>query len=438
MQQKGRVDLKGVPTVIPVPEMVQKLLRSPTSNFGLFFYRMMPWELENGVPRKPKDFISTQNDWALRYRPDSSLLERRHASQLAFLREVEKQGGISLEIEAELTAPFVSGLGAGHPSETGLMLDRNLGCIYLPAPSIKGAMKHAHTLQLMREQADIYNWRTDEELIQSLHENSLPVRIERDKKSEIGGCVINDAFLGLQSWFGSLPGANYQPDPKDPQGMGRLVVLDAFPEGEHRLEIDILNPHYPNYYQDKGRKNGPTEDQNPVPITFWQMKKGASFMFRFVLFPKPLLDGESWVQGQKEKLKVQLVRIWAKAAEFGFGGKTAIGYGRFKATGPSCAVYSEKDAVPEPAVVKEVLPHDKPIELSPVEKLKKELAMIKPDDAGRIGTILQKIASLETPLERAQMARAVKDHLGDKRFRKHKRIEDLLSWMEAVSQNKIK
>jgi CRISPR-associated protein Cmr6 len=417
--------------MIPISETTQKLLQARTSNFGLFFYRMTPWQLDHEVPKKQKDFIEVQNDWVSRYVPALDLLDRRHTMQSQYLREVEQQGGASLTIEAELTSPFVSGLGSGHPSETGLVLDRNLGCVYLPAHSIKGVMKHAQALHLLQQLAEIYQWRTDEDLIQAVQKIPLPVRRDNGKKTDDGAWIVNDAFPGLQNWFGSLPGTQYKPDAQDPQGIGRLVVLDAFPRGDHRLEADILNPHYPHYYQDKGRKKGPTEDQDPHPITFLQVPKGVRFIFRFAFLPQPLLDDESWGQTKKEELRRELLDVWRRAAELGFGGKTSIGYGRFKAVSFSCSSESEEASSSKDRDRRETQPDAKVLGLSPVEKLKKELAMIKPDDAGRIGTMLQKIAALETAAEKAQMARAVREHLGEKRFNKHKRKGDLLRWMEA-------
>jgi len=74
-----------------------------------------------------------------------------------------------------------------------------------------------------------------------------------------------------------------------------------------------------------------------------------------------------------------------------------------------------------------------PIKTDPVDKLKEELKLIKPDDAGRLGTIIQKIETLETPQQKAALARAIKEHLGPKRFKKHKRRDYLLKLIESDS-----
>lgn len=71
-----------------------------------------------------------------------------------------------------------------------------------------------------------------------------------------------------------------------------------------------------------------------------------------------------------------------------------------------------------------------PITLSLLETLLKELNLVKPNDMGRIGTIIQKIKSLETDAEKGQVAAAIRDKIGSKAFKKHKRKEYLLGLIE--------
>lgn len=68
--------------------------------------------------------------------------------------------------------------------------------------------------------------------------------------------------------------------------------------------------------------------------------------------------------------------------------------------------------------------------LSPLETLLKELDLVKPNDMGRIGTIIQKIESLETDDEKEQVAAAIRDKIGPKAFKKHKQKRYLLGLIE--------
>jgi hypothetical protein len=66
-----------------------------------------------------------------------------------------------------------------------------------------------------------------------------------------------------------------------------------------------------------------------------------------------------------------------------------------------------------------------------VEKLHRELSLIKSIDMGRIGTIIQKIDQLETAAEKGKIAAAIRDKIGPKAFKKHKRRDYLLELIES-------
>ena len=91
-----------------------------------------------------------------------------------------------------------------------------------------------------------------------------------------------------------------------------------------KLKLDIMNPHYSGYYSKKDEF--PIETDNPVPIKFISVEKGTEFIFRTFFLP---FQDESF--GENDRNEIQAV--FEKAFSIvGFGGKTAIGYGRFKIT----------------------------------------------------------------------------------------------------------
>lgn len=67
---------------------------------------------------------------------------------------------------------------------------------------------------------------------------------------------------------------------------------------------------------------------------------------------------------------------------------------------------------------------------SPLEKLLNELKGINANDAGRIGTVIQKIEQLETVEDKSAAAMAIRDKLGAKTFKKHKRKDYLESLIQ--------
>jgi CRISPR type III-A-associated RAMP protein Csm5 len=69
------------------------------------------------------------------------------------------------------------------------------------------------------------------------------------------------------------------------------------------------------------------------------------------------------------------------------------------------------------------------VKISPLEKLLNHLKLIKSNDMGRIGTVIQKIDALETDQEKGEIAKAIKNKIGPKAFKKHKRRDYLLQLM---------
>ena len=101
---------------------------------------------------------------------------------------------------------------------------------------------------------------------------------------------------------------------------GTVIFFDAMPvDGQATFTLDIMNPHYPDYYS--GSKP-PTNDQNPIPVTFLTVTDTA---FVFALAPRN-------PNNDQHKADVEQAREWLQAAleKYGVGGKTSAGYGVMK------------------------------------------------------------------------------------------------------------
>ncbi|OQY98097.1 MAG: type III-B CRISPR module RAMP protein Cmr6 [Candidatus Brocadia sp. UTAMX2] len=179
---------------------------------------------------------------------------------------------------------FVSGLGMGHVLETGFVWHRTLGVPYLPGSSVKG---------LIRAWAD-----------PKPDKDGNPLGYGDPKKWE-------EQYKQL---FG---------DSKD-MGAGRLIVFDAIPEGKPKLEVDIMNPHYGDYYSKKiinGQPAPPADYLSPNPIFFLTVASGVPF--KFALAPRPGIGNSTDLTNGYNLLKEALDTI-------GIGAKTAVGYGYFE------------------------------------------------------------------------------------------------------------
>lgn len=176
---------------------------------------------------------------------------------------------------------FVSGLGTSHPLENGFCFDYTLGVPYLPGSSVKG---------LCRRMAEL----------------------ERDVQT------VLDLF-----------GEESEDDESATEG--DIIALPAYPEKWPKLEVDVVNCHYQQYYAsdpivleerakgDKVVRVGPHEIEDPVPVFFLTVRgrpEDTCFVFRLA----SRSNNHSNVREAMALLKHGL-------NELGIGAKRALGYG---------------------------------------------------------------------------------------------------------------
>lgn len=241
------------------------------ANWGLRFDRFLPvWEGVSGAPsgKRLKDYKEVLRQFVNAFNragaQSQALLEGRH-------RLLDLAGGQHRDFKTDWR--YVSGLGVSHPIENGFTFDRALGVPVILGSSVKG---------LVRAAAHVSD-ATDGEI---------------------------DRLLG----------------PKDPRpgeaAAGGLVFLDAYPSRWPRLAIDIVNCHHPAYYDDlEARRDraDPVDWENPNPVYFLSVDRGAVFRFRIV----PRAGAAADLAIAWDWLKTGL--DW-----LGIGAKTAAGYGQMR------------------------------------------------------------------------------------------------------------
>ncbi len=252
---------------LPLPEhtrnfVLQQGRLRKFSNFGLLFNKYIDWDANW---EKKKNIL---NEILNSYTKNNSLLESYRNRQKALLENYKIRG---YRVECFTMATdyrFISGLGGAHVLETGLTLHPLYGFPFLPASGVKG---------LARSYAEKVDGASSIEML------------------EVFGSEDKD-FVS------------------DSNREGRVVFLEGIPYEFPEIEIDIMNPHYGDYYQ--GNKP-PADYLDPNPITFLAVAPGKSFIFS--LFSKD----ESLLEKSVRWLKGGLI-------ELGAGGKTNVGYGYFK------------------------------------------------------------------------------------------------------------
>lgn len=219
---------------------------------------------------------------------------------------------------------LVVGFGAEHVLETGICLHHVYGFPIIPGSAVKGVTR-AKAFWEIAEKLEFQVASPSK----SLEQQKTPLQIldellstkDEEEIKKLLKRLEADAFyssreekLTLSKWleiaedFHQVFGTTEQ--------QGKVTFFDSYPTTMPFLEVDILNPHYSNYYGDKSKSTPPADYENPVPTFFLTVAKGSSFCFA--------------IAGKEEKL-VDKADFWLKQGlkDLGIGGKTSTGYGVF-------------------------------------------------------------------------------------------------------------
>ena len=426
-----------------VPEYLHKLLdKAATGNFSLVFARGTQWRADRGQlkaefqsgTRPHRDGPVPVFDSAivqLGQRGNELLpraaatLQSVHRRQQAVLEGTRNLGGFALEIRARLTSPFVSGLGSGHPTETGMILDRNTGMPFIPASAIKGVLRLAHAVNISRsEQAR--DW--------------IRTGVVDDKgrfKPTPDGTQLelSDREPSLRKYFGDT-------DTGAADGVrGQLVFLDAFPESVPSLKTDIMNPHFHKYY---GENQPPVDCEDPIPVKFLSVESGTVFVFRVLAAPLAQ-PGKMEAQpverefGPEDEVRVRAM-FTAAFDELGFGGKTSVGYGRFQdLDGRARHSESAPSGTPSPTQPSQSLaapvPKNNPEVRRQEDVVAFRSALPRPDAlAGQIDSLLGAIRAREDAETRKLCCQALLDLARSNKKKYNSAVKDKKAWAVKLTE----
>lgn len=209
------------------------------------------------------------NEGIENYKWDKEWLKHINGRVSYFIKQFKKDGfSTTRSFRTTLAWRMVIGLGASHPQETSMTLHHTYGIPYIPGSAIKGVTRH---------------WVIWE---------------------KFGG---DEEKASKNEDFKNIFGAQDQ--------SGKIVFFDAYPAGEINLKVDVMTPHYPDYYS-KGVE--PADWQSPNPVKFLTVEKTG---FQFYLASRK--ENENLLEKTLGWLKESLTH-------FGIGAKTSAGYGYFE------------------------------------------------------------------------------------------------------------
>lgn len=204
---------------------------------------------------------------------------------------IKGMGLITTGFEMSLDWRIVVGMGNPSVYETSMTFHHIYGIPYIPGTAIKGITRSI----------------TIAEYFKNIEGN------EQD-----GALSDHDFCMIFGSPANSILGTR----------QGVVMFFDAYPVTEPILRLDVMNPHYSQYYSDKTGESPPTDDDKPKPITFLTVENTR---FRFILGIKE--KGNKPLSGVvfsgKKPLEEACSMLQKALSEHGIGAKTAAGYGYF-------------------------------------------------------------------------------------------------------------
>jgi CRISPR type III-B/RAMP module RAMP protein Cmr6 len=241
-------------------------------------------------------------------KPDDKLPAAANANATRFLADLAKSfAGRVVTFEATLGARLLVNLAGGVIENAGIALDRCFGLPFIPGSAVKGIAR----AQALWEIHDAHG--EDKERLLRL-------------AMRLFGYGANDIKpMGDFGWAGGAAAASRVADEIGSTDFkGCACFLPAYPTTPPVLVVDMVNPHYPEYY--RGQRDRATDNESPVPNYFPAVEAGSSFGFAVLLNRIPKGDGVS--AGDL----LNQAKQWLERAVIskGVGAKTAAGYGWFE------------------------------------------------------------------------------------------------------------
>jgi len=309
---------------IPIPLESARAFRAykGVTNPGLVFDRFAPdWREESTLKKEGLQRV-------LGAKADVKILREWNARWERCVRAAQGEP-FALRTDWRL----IAGLGRKGALEVGFTFHR-YGFPILPGSSVKGVARAWALLQLAEKAKQVDEVDPLAKLDETLGADGEE---EQKKKYQQWRAVQSKQVRQLADDFRVIFGT--------PATAGRAVFFDAIPAQLPTLELDVMNPHFPKYYQGD---QPPTDWQSPVPVYFLTVAAGTEFRF-----------GVGW-RGALDEAGQCLRRLAQKwltegLTNLGAGAKTSAGYGYFvsppqlRASSSASAVQAQAaPAAPEP------------------------------------------------------------------------------------------
>lgn len=327
---------KSAQSVYPLPKDTSEIVTKSVDkclNYGLLMERLLPW-------------LRNKQDWKLAQRVQERFTKRvqeKKVSELqrlleeyrkrweAMLDDCQQRGYEVKRFSLHAASRVVVGLGAESVLETSIRLHRVYGFPVIPGSALKG-LARAYALWQVADELGVPALPLQELQKREKAKKQTPIQkleayldepdenkrvrwlevLRQDEAVPSSAAVhymelpaIEEKIQPLRAAFGTTASA------------GKVIFFDAVPVNPERLvlDLDVMNPHYSQYYQ--GGNTPPADYLDPVPVFFLTIAPGSAFLFA--------------VASENSDL-VQKAQVWLQRAlcGMGVGAKTTAGYGLWK------------------------------------------------------------------------------------------------------------
>ncbi len=321
--------------IYPIPYATAQLSRGSCANPGLLFDRYVgygpDWSLKVKGDANPKQDALDEVIRANK-RLGGPAWQTLRDGLLARWKKIVTVAGASPADKTLFKASpvwrFVTGVGRNSPLEVGFTFDRVYGLPLLPGSSLKG-LTRAYVLWSWAGELDVPLLRAEK--VEARHkahprrltpleqlEGAMTTTDNDEREQKLAALHADEAMpddAALRTFAGKefiTRSALFREVFGTTEKRGGTVFFDAIPE-KVSLEIDVMTPHYPDYYKPDSQ-DWPTDWQNPNPVPFLTVGKDSVFHFA--------------VAGAHQ---VQVAEWLRSALDFpGAGAKTAAGYGAWE------------------------------------------------------------------------------------------------------------
>jgi len=256
-----------------IPEDTRRISIDSIDNFHLRLNRFAKWNNNDGFKLFKK---GNKADFKMLL-PTDELIRKINKDMKSIIDAYKSKGYETVEPIFEPDWRLIVGLGGESVYETSITLHHIYGIPYIPASAIKGVMRSYIITELF-------------------------------DKNEAKALKDKD-FVYI---FG------------DEDNAGKIIFFDAFPIEKPTISVDVMNPHYSDYYS--GDKQPPADYLSPIPIFFLTV---VDTCFQFAIAIKDNNKVDTTLKGNTIKDIVDKYLV-ESLSEHGIGAKTAVGYGYLK------------------------------------------------------------------------------------------------------------